>query len=433
MADPQEITAPDAFHRFVAESLRKLAVGDAEAARGGAFGPHVAGDDELLDRWSGGYLPPNELAAVQRHLAHCPECLREICDLIECGVLLLPQQLDVAENTPAPSRLREWRRLFSIGIVGAAAAAAAVLLVLWRPTPVDIPRQLELARLDLAENRAEQAFARLETLRRDAQQQRRELTSEEMTDWQSTTAEAAALAAERFLDESIPEVKSSSGPPGTPVPDPGKATTADRTTARPLPLPDENGQDDNFVAAGRIVRRANELSVSNERLANIQLQAQAGMPTVSLARYGLIADYPQARLAPASDVAGGSSRSNTLDGWTAALEQYPNSRLLRLNYGQRLLWHGKHQEALSQFQQLLLASPDDADALLGQGLAHYGLGQLEEALQAFERRFSLASEDWYAPENAATVLDALKKPEDAQFYRERAERRRIRGLAPTEP
>jgi tetratricopeptide (TPR) repeat protein len=46
---------------------------------------------------------------------------------------------------------------------------------------------------------------------------------------------------------------------------------------------------------------------------------------------------------------------------------------------------GRHQDALRSFEQILKSQPSHADALFGLGLAQRSLGQVQAALDSFEK------------------------------------------------
>jgi hypothetical protein len=92
---------------------------------------------ELLPLCAYDDLPADRRASLDRHLAGCPICHRELAELREVRSLLdaTPApliQVDVAEvhrcaAADAARRVRRWRRLAVAGL----AAAAALLLVVW--------------------------------------------------------------------------------------------------------------------------------------------------------------------------------------------------------------------------------------------------------------------------------------------------------------
>ncbi len=54
-------------------------------------GPCVRDNDELLDRYSGGYLPGSELRAFYWHLYRCQECREFVEDLLRNNLLSVPR------------------------------------------------------------------------------------------------------------------------------------------------------------------------------------------------------------------------------------------------------------------------------------------------------------------------------------------------------
>jgi len=64
-----------------------------------------------------------------------------------------------------------------------------------------------------------------------------------------------------------------------------------------------------------------------------------------------------------------------------------------INLGRLLRRRGRHDEALSAFDQALGRSPGDPDAYLGRGLAHAATGLLPEAERDFRRAAELAPND----------------------------------------
>ncbi len=51
------------------------------------IGPCVRDNDELLDRWSGGYLTDDEWHDFHWHLFCCEKCLEFVRDLVERNLL----------------------------------------------------------------------------------------------------------------------------------------------------------------------------------------------------------------------------------------------------------------------------------------------------------------------------------------------------------
>ena len=78
-------------------------------------GPHVADDDELLARWSAGYLSAAECRGITDHLAHCRRCSAQVAGMIQCGALAPPlagedsHAAEMAESTASSGRARPRR------------------------------------------------------------------------------------------------------------------------------------------------------------------------------------------------------------------------------------------------------------------------------------------------------------------------------------
>ena len=54
-------------------------------------GECVRDNDELLDRWAGGYLPNRELREFFWHLDCCQQCREFVRDLVEKNLLSVPR------------------------------------------------------------------------------------------------------------------------------------------------------------------------------------------------------------------------------------------------------------------------------------------------------------------------------------------------------
>lgn len=54
-------------------------------------GECVRDNDELLDRWAGGYLPDDERRNFHRHLYRCEECREFVRDLVKRNLLSVPR------------------------------------------------------------------------------------------------------------------------------------------------------------------------------------------------------------------------------------------------------------------------------------------------------------------------------------------------------
>jgi hypothetical protein len=92
--------------------------------------PHI--DDEVLDRYSVGTLPPEVLAEVEEHLLFCQECQARLVQADEFAMLFRS-----AVQSGVQHRGWNWRRPWALpGKLLPAAAAAAALAVILAPWPL---------------------------------------------------------------------------------------------------------------------------------------------------------------------------------------------------------------------------------------------------------------------------------------------------------
>jgi len=353
-----------------------------------APGPHVADDDALLERWSAGYLVSAETHRITDHLAACTRCATLVAQMVKGGVLIPP----LIEESPADSvmasahsssspgasggviegpSLGPRRQLLAIASLAVVATlVAAVLYFGGRSNSTE--GQLALAKVELARGGHLEALQRVEGLLG------REVAATLRTDALSVARKAAEKAAAECL---------------------------------------ENGD---FTQVSQIAARVDRLGVASDQVVNADLQARRGDPAiVSLARSGGLLDYGydlrgQAfqKAFPTFDAAFEQQRKQ----WEQALQKYPESLLLRVNFGQFLLKGGAIAAAESQFTEALVRQPDNVDAQLGLGLARYERQDYTAALDAFQAVLRERPQSATAAINAALACEALQRQADARRY-----------------
>jgi Flp pilus assembly protein TadD len=100
-------------------------------------------------------------------------------------------------------------------------------------------------------------------------------------------------------------------------------------------------------------------------------------------------------------------------GYLRASNRDPERPLARVRLAQLQLPHDP-ERAAAGFRQVLVASPDDARALAGLGVASLALGRLEEARAAFEQAAKSAPESALPRAGQAVALDLLGRHEEAR-------------------
>ncbi|MFO0905759.1 MAG: tetratricopeptide repeat protein [Pirellulales bacterium] len=353
-----------------------------------APGPHVADDDALLERWSAGYLDSAETRQITDHLAACTRCATLVAQMVKSGTLVLPLIEESTADSMAASAqsssppgagggafegpLGGSRRPF-LAIASLAVAATLVAAVLYfggRSNSAE--GQLALAKGEFARGDHLAALERVEGLiSRDVAEPLR-------TDALSVAREAAEKAAVERLEKG------------------------------------------DFTQVSQIAARVDRLGVATDQVVNADLQARRADPAiVSLARSGGLLDYGydlngQAfqKGFPTFDAAFEQQQKQ----WEQALQKYPDSLLLRVNFGQFLLKAGAIAAAESQFSEALDRQPDSVDAQLGLGLARYERQDYTAALDAFQAVMRERPQSATAAINAALASEALQRPDDARRY-----------------
>ena len=368
----------EAFRQFLA----------AAAADRTAPGPHVADDDALLERWSAGYLDPAETRQITDHLAACSRCATLVAHMVKSGTLVPPllaeptaesraTSVQVTASPDASGRafdgpLGGSRRPF-LAIASLAVAATLVAAVLYfggRSNSVE--GQLALAKVELARGGHLEALQRVEGLLD------REVAEPLRTDALSVAREAAEKEAVARLEKG------------------------------------------DFAEVSQIAARVDRLGVASDQVVNADLQARRGdSAIVSLARVGGLLDYGydlsgQAlqKAFPTFDAAFEQQRKQ----WEESLQKYPDSLLLRVNFGQFLLKAGAIAAAESEFTEALGRHPDSVDAQLGLGLARYERQDYTAALDAFLDVLRERPQSATAAINAALACEALERKDDARRY-----------------
>ncbi|MFO0819455.1 MAG: hypothetical protein U1A77_16020 [Pirellulales bacterium] len=359
-------------------------------------GPHVADDDDLLARWSAGYLSEAECRGVTDHLAACRHCSKLVAQMVQIGALTPPltNENSAAPNgmnatasdadasphaTPKPSNsgggsesgTARWRPFLIASLAAAAALVAA--FTYFGGNDNGAARQLAMAQTELARGASLDAFQRVEGL-----------LGKQLSDPARTAAlDVAKQAAEQAALERL-----------------GKAE---------------------FPQVIDIATRADRLGVASDQLVNSQLQARRGdASALALSRAADLLDYGYSMKGesilksafPTFDAAFESAKKE----WEQAIEKHPASLLLKLNYGQFLLKSGMIKAAEDQFVLALAANPTSVEARLGLGLARYEQREYAGALEVFE---SLMRDEPRLPAafiNAAMSSQALERNEDASRY-----------------
>ncbi len=367
------------------EALRQFLA--AAAADQIAPGPHVADDDELLESWAAGYLGSDRIRALHDHLAVCPPCATLVAQMVKSGVLVPPRIKAQAEHDTAAASVRSsntrrqtfsrsqrpWLLLASLSF--AATVVAAMLTFGGRSNsgrPNSSEQQLAMAQSEVARG------AHLEALGRIEQLLGRGVAEPLRAAARAVAREAAEKAAGEYL---------------------------------------ERGE---YPQVSPIVTRGEQLGVATDRLLNADLQAKRGEPAIdSLARAGTLLDYGYGlggqalqKAFPTFDAAFEHQRQQ----WNDALRRYPQSALLRVNYGQFLLKSNAIAAAEEQFQEVLVQLPESLDARLGRGLARYERQDYAGALDDFQAVLRLRPQSTAAASNAALASESLRRKEDANRY-----------------
>jgi tetratricopeptide (TPR) repeat protein len=344
-------------------------------------GPHVVADEELLTCWSLDLLGPHERSAFQDHLALCPQCRRELVEMIRAGTLELADVAEQPARAEAPVVLSLRRPLPVRTWAGWALAAAAAVLVLvsgWLFLPGRGPEAvLAQAANELDRGQAAVALNRVEALL--------------ATHLDPPTRDRAAQ-----LLEQAGYVQA-------------RTELADRR----------------FQGVEETVRRVADQGVTTGRLQNLKLQAERRIPAeVTLAHAGALVDYgyqldgsnPGKGALPVIDAAT-ERRQRDLQQASASPDR---SAAVLVNHGQLLLELRRYDEARKEFTRALEMDPGNAFAHLGLGLTAYEERDFRGAVNQFEAALKLDPDNGAAHLNAALTLERLERPAEAQRHWDRA-------------
>jgi len=106
--------------------------------------------------------------------------------------------------------------------------------------------------------------------------------------------------------------------------------------------------------------------------------------------------------------------------WRTTIARNPNCWLAHNNLGTSLLNQGNLNEAIQHFERALQLKPDSADAFNNLGGALSKQGKLDEAIQYYERALQLKPDDAEAHNNLGVALADQGKPNEAIQHYERA-------------
>lgn len=380
------------------QDLLRALLAEVDSDRPLPEGPHVADDDDLLARWSAGYLDKEESERVVRHLAACRECSLLVAHMIQVDALAPPLPADEPAKESIPTVAAQMGVAVPPATVqgphnsGAttkgqgtsfggrsmwfallAAAATVVLAVLYfGQASRSIDGQIALADGELAQGASEQALARIEAVLSGS------LTSDQRARALATAENAAAKVGLDSLAK---------------------------------------GQ---FDAVQDVVGRAEKLGVASDTLANVDLQAaRKSASQLSLEGSATLFDYGY-------NAVGESTRKGFLEftqeferqsqAWKRAIAAHPRSTVLRLNYGQFLLESGLSGPALAEFQAVLNVEPSNLLAQRGSALAHFARQDYSQALKVIESIIQSHGESAADLINAAISCEALQRGDDAIRY-----------------
>jgi tetratricopeptide (TPR) repeat protein len=352
------------------------------AAMATAGNDHVVDDDELLTCWSLGRLTTSERAGVERHLADCAHCRTTLDELLQRGVLTLPDESAVRDaivaavparegvkSTDAAGTVREWwTRTFAFG--GLALAAGMLLLIaVWKSPKNDAEQELALVEQKL----------------------------------QAGEDSAAMDAAEKLLKRDLDAAM--------------KQKTLDVLLRSGRSAAGRRLAGGNFAEVEQLTSRLKQHGLSAAEVKNLELQARLKIADErSLRRRNSLVDFGY-------DLDGGMSRAplempaeqikSLQEEFAAAVAANPQDTTLIANYGHFLMQVGKFAAAREQFSRAVALAPEDPYGNLGRGLAAYAEDDFPAAVKDFEAAAAKLEENASVHLNLALTYERLGKRSEA--------------------
>jgi len=346
----------------------------ATADRNTPDGPHFVDDDELLISWSLGEIDDQRQAELRGHMAGCSYCRKELAAMVRAGALQLPEVEEQPVSQSARPAAPAKRSSRGKGLTWLATAVAATLLIgiVWSISDTGSQQMLAMVEKDLAADKPAAAMDRAEKLleKEDLDAKQREKARE-------------------LMEES-----------------------GYRLGCKSL-------RSSDFDTVVDVEQRASKHGLSSARLASLRWQAEREIPAeLALSQSGNLLDYDY-------DL-GGVNRTKSIGfpsfdekmqpiikGSAEAVEKYPDSLDLRLNYAQLLLEEGKYEEAERQFKAALAIDEKSVLAHIGLGLVRYHQERYDDASKSFAEAAELAPNNFDAQLNAAICQERLSKEDKA--------------------
>lgn len=99
--------------------------------------------------------------------------------------------------------------------------------------------------------------------------------------------------------------------------------------------------------------------------------------------------------------------------WSGELELDPTDPEAGVKFAQALRSLGRNDEAAAAVERVLVAQPENVEALLELGRAHIGRGQAFYAVDPLKRARTAAPRDWRAPSLLGVAYDQINRPDEA--------------------
>jgi tetratricopeptide (TPR) repeat protein len=323
---------------------------------------HVADDDELLACWSAGLLAPAEVRKLIDHMAICPQCRRDVAEMIKAGVIEYQE----------PHR---WRGTYFLPLALAASLLVVIGGLFWGLMPSSSEIVLAQAEQKLAAGDALGAMDDVERLAFEASRPAIRAKAQVLLQRAGEDAAGRELLQKRW----------------------GMVAT--------------------------IVHRVDAGAGLSARLLNLKLQAEQGIPSeVALAVRGDLTyfGYSLDGSSVYKDLPLDDEATRRIDvEFQDAVGEFPNDTALFLNRGYFLLTRDKYEEAARCFAAVVSKDPEHGMARLGLGLAKFGQNDYRAALAEFEAVLTRQPDHRDAHLNAAACLSQLGKRADALKHRQR--------------
>ena len=356
---------------------------------------HPVNDEDLLIEWSLGQLEQDSHTEIIEHLANCPFCRRELVAMIRAGAIVLPitddeDQPEMPDSTEAKvvtmtDHIPWFRRKLFFAITGL--AASIILLLAWgvfRPDSRDATSVIAMARQDLQQKRPTAAFRRVVRFLEQPQQLPASLRAEAN---QILEESAYKLAREELGQRHFSEV---------------------------------SAIEDQVARHGHTSGRLFGLRIQAESKQMVELPISKGK--------SLLNDFYYDRSGLRILIKGIPEINKRLKQQLAeAVDRFPDSLELRLNYGHVLMEQNDFSRAEEQFAEAVRIDSGSALAQTGLGLALFQQerndkiakaldDRIAKALVHFRKAVELEPDDPDANLNLAVCLVRSNREDAAQPY-----------------